>query len=348
MAAGTGASGLPRLNLYPSAVGRGEGDKPAGEQPGAPPSAGPQVGGEIRALREQRAAGGTEGDAESAAAPGADPAAPKAVAAQAARPPEAPPAPQPGPAPAASGQGAPTPPPPAPVITHRTVNHAPSGAADTRTHVGVGERVRFSSTAAGHWSADHVLGGHPRTGNGQHYEWYAPATAATAKISFDPGGGAAKIDTTIHVVKPTVEYRNPRAVSFPGQAPGISGVAMETDVFYAPSTVSFARTWWWEHPGPATGATGYFVGKTLPYHHPTANDLPINSHNSGIFDTAGFWNFPSPYSAGFFEWVIPTHYKVTGESGRHLITNVHQTCRMAANGTMTVTKGGSASISRAP
>ena len=123
---------------------------------------------------------------------------------------------------------------------------------------------------------------------------------------------------------------------------------MQTDVYYTPNTVSFANTMWWEQPGPASSATGYFVGKALPYHHPNPSDLQIDAHNTGINDTAGFWGFPAPYSNGFFEWVIPTHYKVTGDAGRHLITNVHQTCTMAPDGSMTVTKGGSASINRAP
>jgi hypothetical protein len=76
------------------------------------------------------------------------------------------------------------------------------------------------------------------------------------------------------------------------------------------------------------------------------NDVPIGTGNSGALDFAGFWGFPSPYSDGFFEWVIPTYYKVTGEAGRHLITNVHQTCTIAANGMVTVTKGPLAARSR--
>jgi hypothetical protein len=249
--------------------------------------------------------------------------------------------------PAGAGQGKPAPPTP-PTITHRTVLHAPGGTADTRTTVGVGESIVFDSTAAGDWSADLVKSGKPATAHGATYTWWAPSTAGTAKISFDPGGGAAKIDTTITIVEPSVDYRNAAAAPFPGQAPGKAGVAMTTKVFYTPDTVSFASTMWWEKPGPASGATGYFVGKGLPYHHPAADDLPINTGNTGITDTAGFWGFTAPYSAGSFEWVIPTHYKVTGDAGRHLITNVHQTCNIDATGTMTVAKGGSTPISRAP
>jgi hypothetical protein len=293
-------------------------------------------------------ADGPAAEAEAPPAPGTAQTAASATATPTARGPETPgpsphPSPQPGAAPSGGGPSAPP-----PTITHRTIAHAPSGAGDTRTTVGVGERVRLDSTAAGQWHADHVQAGHAAAGHGTHYEWFAPATPGTAKISFDPGGGAPAIDTTFTVIKPHVAYRNPRAVAFPGQAPGVSGVAMETDVVYTPNTVSFSRTWWWEHPGPATGATGYFHGKTLPFHHPTANDLPINTHNGGIFDTAGFWNFPPPYSHGFFEWVIPTYYKVTGETSRHLVTHVHQTCTMAPSGRMTVTKGGHASIGRTP
>jgi hypothetical protein len=241
-----------------------------------------------------------------------------------------------------------------PTITHRTHDQAPSGAADTRTTVGVGERITFDGSAAGGWSADLVKAGKAAAARGTRYEWHAPSMPGTAKISFDPGGGAAKIDTTITIVAPAVEYRNATAVAFPGQAPGVVGVSMRTDVFYTPGDVSFANTMWWEKPGPASGATGYFVGQALPYHHPNAADLQVDAHNSGIYDTAGFWNFAPPFavagrfSGGFFEWVIPTLYKVTGDADRHLITNVHQTCTVSPTGALTVAKGGLASITRAP
>jgi hypothetical protein len=332
---GVAASGLPRLNLSSSGVGRAIGE------------GGPTGG--IQSLVDQR----SKASAPAADAPAAAPAsaqnvsvAPGATPAEAAKGPAAPAAQAPQ-GPGSAGQGTPAPPPP-PTITHRTKDHAPGGAADTRATVAVGEKVTFDSTAAGDWSADLVKSAKPASAHGTKYEWFAPSTAGSAKIMFDPGGGAAKIDTTITIIAPTVEYRNARAVAFPGQAAGVSGVSMETDVFYTPGTVSFANTMWWEQPGPASGATGYFAGKALPFHHPNAVDLQIDATNSGIFDTAGFWNFPAPWAVGFFEWVIPTHYKVTGDAGRHLITNVHQTCNMAADGSLTVAKGGSGPITRAP
>jgi len=344
------ASKLPYLDLRPGGAGRG----------------GDELAAQPQAISAQRSTGGDAGPAADAGPTPAPPPTPTgspastptptatpAATAPASAPTTTAPAPTPGPAPtpspspAPSGGGA-TPAAPPPTITHRTTAHAPGGAADTRTTVGVGEVVTLTSTATGSWSATLFKAGTPNTGTGLTYVWTAPSTAGSAVISFDPGGGAAHINTTMTVVAPAVEYRNARAVAFPGQAPGIAGVSMETDVFYTPDTVSFSNTFWWEQPGPASGATGYFVGKALPFHHPNASDLRINATNTGIFDTAGFWNFPAPWSAGFFEWVIPTKYKVTGESTRHLITDVHQTCNIDATGTMTVQKGGSAPISRAP
>ena len=73
--------------------------------------------------------------------------------------------------------------------------------------------------------ADLVKAGTAASAHGARYEWFAPSTAGSAKITFDPGGGAAKIDTTITIVAPAVEYRNARAVAFPGQAAGVSGVS---------------------------------------------------------------------------------------------------------------------------
>jgi hypothetical protein len=234
-----------------------------------------------------------------------------------------------------------------PIVKHTTQDHAPSGASDTRTTVGVGEMITFESNMPGTWTASLVHPGTGRTGHGQHYNWLAPSTPGTAKITFDPGGGKPKVETEITVIAPQIDYLNARALAFTGQASGVPGVAMTTDITFTPDNVSFANVMWWEQSGPASGASGYFQRKRLPYHHPNPDDLQADDHNSPGTDDAGFWGFGAPFSNGSFEWSIPTKYKVVGDSARHLITNVHQRCTMAPDGTMTVTKG-SSSMSRAP
>jgi len=123
-------------------------------------------------------------------------------------------------------------------------------------------------------------------------------------------------------------------------------------VTFLPKSVSFASASWWEEPGDASNATGYFKTQTLPHHDPNPQDVQMDDTNSGIVDTAGWWGFNGPfkkkgeYNGGSFEWAIPTYYRVL-DGDRHLITTVHQRCTITGNGTMTVTKG-SSSITRAP
>jgi hypothetical protein len=239
-----------------------------------------------------------------------------------------------------------------PMISHETHDRAP-GASNTRTTVGVGEMITFTSNMPGKWKADKGARGFPKKATGERFMWAAMSTAGSAKITFEPEGeGQPKLEVVIQVIAPTVDYVNARAVAFPGQAPGMAGVQMETDVTFGPNTVSFANTMWWEKAGPATGATGYFKDHVtkrklrLPYHRPNPDDVQIDSTNSGIVDAAGWWDFNGPYSDGSFVWVIPTYYRVVDDR-RYLISNVHQTCTITADGTMTVTKG-SSSMSRRP
>jgi hypothetical protein len=241
-----------------------------------------------------------------------------------------------------------------PTVTHETQDAAPGGAANTRTTVGVGEMITFESNVPGKWKSNNAAKSWPKKSEGERYMWVAMSRKGTATITFNSGiRGKKKISIKIKVIEPKVDYLNECAASFPGEAAGVAGVLMDSDITFLPDTVSFANTMWWEKGGPATGATGYFrehVTKRkhkLPYHNPNPDDLQIDSTNSGAVDSAGFWDFNPPYKAGRFDWVIPTYYKVTGESTRTKIKNVRQRCTIAADGTMTVSKG-SASMSRTP
>lgn len=239
-----------------------------------------------------------------------------------------------------------------PYVTHTTSDKSPEGTS-TRTRVGVGELVTFKSNMPGRWQASNGAKAFPKTAMGDQFLWAAMNVKGSVKITFDAGKGHSPIDIQMDVIEPTVDYLKPRAVAFPGQAPGVAGVLMETDVTFRPMEVSFANTMWWERPGPASGATGYFQEhmtvrhRKLPYHHPNPDDLQIEAGNGGPTDQAGWWDFNGPFKPGSFEWVIPTYYKVVDDGERHLIKNVHQRCDIAADGTMTVTKE-SATLSRTP
>jgi hypothetical protein len=230
-----------------------------------------------------------------------------------------------------------------PFVTHKTADRAPA-AASNREKVGVGEMVTFKSNMPGKWKASNAAPSTGKSASGDQFIWMAMHTKGDAKITFDAGKkGVAPVEITMKVIEPTVDYLNHRKVTFPGSGTGtIAGVNMDSDVTYLPMDVSFRNTTWWEKPGPATGATGYFAehlrkGRRLPFHNPNPDPLQIDEKNSGITDTAGFWDFIGPFSAGSFEWVIPTYYAVD-EGPKHLIKNVHQKCTIDAAGTMTVTK----------
>ncbi|MDQ3370526.1 MAG: hypothetical protein M3680_34335, partial [Myxococcota bacterium] len=233
-------------------------------------------------------------------------------------------------------------------IDHETAYTAPSGA-NTRTSVGVGELVYFSSSAAGTWAATAGT----RTGSGQDFEWTAPATAATVTVTFTPATGAA-VTRSIEVLAPSaVVMTKTSEKTFPS---GTAGSGFVASVALHPLTVSFAATEWKEATGQAgTGAVGYFAqaGMTLPVHEANPAWLGIGEGNSGPTDNAAFSGFTMrPFDAGSFQWDIQQSYKLRTEAGAgHPIVTLPQVGTMegAPNaGRMTVSKGGATSAPRSP
>src|SRR5262249_51816443 len=139
--------------------------------------------------------------------------------------PKAPPTPAPAPAPA------PTPAPAGPTISSATVKAAPSGAANTRKKVGVGEQVDFTGSVAGAWKASD---GTPSGPSATSFRWTAPATAATVTITLTPTAGAAVTDT-IAVVPPD-EIAMRKVASHTAQV-GPGGACMLTEVTFKPLDV---------------------------------------------------------------------------------------------------------------
>ncbi len=232
-----------------------------------------------------------------------------------------------------------TPPPTtAPTVTSQTLIAAPDGTADTRTTVGVGERVRLTGNTAGTWTASegNILG----INTGSNVIWEAPAVAANPIITLTTPGGATAINFT--VIPPdsldmAVANHDPIAV-------GTAGACMFTNVTALPLNVSFGRTQWLEVPGPATGVTGYFTRFSAAQlrHHPNPRYLPFNDLNTGLNDHAAFHNAPPAFSFGGFDWVIPNRYKIDGErdaQGRHFVDTT-QEFTMFDDGTMMIDKSG--------
>jgi peptidoglycan hydrolase-like protein with peptidoglycan-binding domain len=230
------------------------------------------------------------------------------------------------------------PPATAPTVTSQTIVAAPDGTADTRTTVGVGERIRFTGDSAGTWTASEgqIIG----INNGSNVIWEAPAVAATPTITLTtPGGQTA---TQMTVVAPdsldmAVAANDPIAVE-------TAGACMFTNVTANPLNVSFGRTQWLEVPGPATNVSGYFTRFSAVQlrHHPNPRYLPFNDLNAGLNDHAAFHEAPAPFSFGTFDWVIPNRYKIDGESdaqGRFFVDTT-QEFSIFADGTMMIDKSG--------
>jgi len=226
----------------------------------------------------------------------------------------------------------------APTVTTQTIVAAPDGTADTRTTVGVGERVRFTGNTAGTWTASEgqIIG----INNGSNVIWEAPAVATTPTITLTTPGGATAVQIT--VVAPdsldmAVAAHDPIAV-------GTAGACMFTNLTVNPLNVSFGRTQWLEVPGPATNVTGYFTRFSAAQlrHHPNPRYLPFDDLNAGLNDHAAFHAAPAPFSFGTFDWVIPNRYKIDGESdaqGRFFVDTTQQ-FTIFADGTMMIDKSG--------
>lgn len=247
--------------------------------------------------------------------------------------------------------GAPVLPPPVPVVppptappavTSETIVSAPDGTSDTRTTVGVGERVRFTANTTGTWTVSdgHIIG----LNTGSNIVWEAPAVASNPTITVITPGGTRVVPMTV-IAPDALSMTVNRNDAIPA---GTAGACMITDVVVNPLNVNFGRTQWLEVPGPATNVSGYitqFAAATI-FHHPNPDYLPFDDNNAGLQDHASWHAVPAPFSFGTFEWVIPNRYKVDGETdaqGR-IFTNTVQAFFMFPGGTMMITKAGASVI----
>jgi hypothetical protein len=261
-------------------------------------------------------------------------------------PPSAPPGPsaQPAPPPA-------SPPAPACVLTTRTVAAAPDGTGNTRTTVGVNERVVMTAAAAGAWTA---TGGRLSATAGTSVTWTAPVAPSAGQdftiVSTPPGAGAAPCSVTMRVVPPArrrLTVRGAAAVP-PGQrvyTAGLAGSGFVADVRIHPLSVSFSRLQVRE--GTATAvATGYY-NTVLGWNgsvHPLGTWLTLDANNGGIIDTVGT-NPPgsgAPFSPGRFTWPIPQFYRRVGSTGngRRYSVGTHRQRMNGTAGVETTSKEG--------
>ncbi|GLZ79253.1 hypothetical protein Afil01_40600 [Actinorhabdospora filicis] len=240
----------------------------------------------------------------------------------------------------------PKPPDPEPVITHETAFTAPDGSPKSRGEVGVGEKVLFTGSASGAWTA---TAGTPASGTGDKFTWTAPDRAATATITLTVGAKSKSVD--LKVVEPAsiTAHRN-RTIPI---GPGTAGAGMKLTFHYSPKHVSFGNVEAKEVSGPATNITGYFrkhFSDADLWHDSGDTFYPIKENNEdSAEDTASLTSPITPWEAGTFDWIIPNHFKTKTESGDgKKFTDVTQAFQMLdATGRVRIDKAG-ASVERSP
>jgi hypothetical protein len=242
------------------------------------------------------------------------------------------------PAPATTPQAAAT---PGQVISSLTRQHAPSGAPDERTEVGVKEIVELMYPETSTWTASR--GDITPPGASGNAVWTAPETGGSVTITATPASGTpATLPMT--VVAPS--NRSLVKQSDRTYDAGKAGSGFVSRVTIMPNNVSFTGIEVREETAVAL-ATGYYdtvLGWNGKNHPQTARWLPLDNTNSGIIDTVGT-NPPGSggtFAPGVFIWPIPQNYRAVGVGGPITFSvGTHIQTMTGANGAETTDKEGS-------
>ena len=144
--------------------------------------------------------------------------------------------------------------------------------------------------------------------------WSAPDRAASVTVKLTIG---ALSDTkTVTVVEPTsiTATKVGSDMTFPGGTQS----GMKLRFKYHPLNVSFGNIFVKEVSGPATNFSGYFPHPPNNQHWHNSGDVftRIREDNTdSAIDTASFRGYPSPWTDGGFEWVIPNNFRTVTEAG---------------------------------
>jgi hypothetical protein len=219
-------------------------------------------------------------------------------------------------------------------VTHETDQDTPSGAAKTRTTVGVGELVYFTAESADKGSSWSATAGKGKA-NDANYDWRAPATPSSVTITFDPGGGGTATTVEMKVIGPNgITYSDKKEDSAP--------TGMTNKLTFLPLSVCFWGTQWREQDVDAANIKGFFTHiKADKLKHHAASPKDIGSDNSGPKDHASFAATKPFGEAGSFSWEIPQQYSVKGANNwQQIVSPFTQLTSIEVDGTVTVTKNG--------
>jgi hypothetical protein len=198
-------------------------------------------------------------------------------------------------------------------IVTKTLVSAPDGTADTRSTVGVNERVEMTASTSSNWSASHGTVS-PAVGNPT--TWTAPERkASSCTITAKPVAGASPCKVKMSAVAPTKMHLTHDTDQ--GYTAGLAGSGFFAKAEILPLNVSFTRIEIREDTVKAK-ASGYY-DKVLHWNgkpHKLGGWATPNSKNSGLKDTVGTVppGTPPPFSQGHFLWAIPQQYRVMGGS----------------------------------
>ena len=228
-------------------------------------------------------------------------------------------------------------------ITSQTLFPAPSGAPNTRMTVGIGEPIALRASQLAHWTLEGAM---PASARGREVN---VLFLSLGNKTVTARAGTEQASVRFNVVGPSLRFRKLREIQVETLWPGQIGVAMELEITLTPLEVSFGGIEFREVGGPASHATGYFLGRA-PQHSPT-NWAGVGNRNVlTLTDTAGWHVIPaqlaSPLGAGDFQWQIPGEVKI-GTTVVRLANSVLQMVQIVPThaglpyrGRVTVHKGG--------
>ncbi len=234
--------------------------------------------------------------------------------------------------------------------TLQTLADATIPSNRARTKLGVGEKTKLSLIPAPNCAVSWGLSGGSgalSATSGSSITFTAHERASTATVKATVNGIQRTV--TYNVVEPASESAVKAIPDFTYPA-GTQGAGMKLDITVHPTDVSFANVEMRELSGPATNISGYFTDfpPSDLAHSPKPDWIPLSAQNKWG-DDAAFSGFPSPWSAGGFEWDIPVRWRVRTTVNEGVMPkNRLQTFSITgASGTSTVSKLGQ-SATRSP
>jgi hypothetical protein len=198
-------------------------------------------------------------------------------------------------------------------IVTETVVTAPGQTPDSRTTVGVGERVRMTPSVASDWDADNgYFSGD--LGNARSVIWTAPDSAGTYRVRAIPDNleEATQGEVTMEVIGP--QFIRLTRLKDRTYQDDYAGSGFNAAITIEPTDVSFSGMEIREE-GAVASTDGYYDDYMAGAEHKQGNWNRPERANEILIDKVGAKRpgLPPPFRVGHFRWVIPLHYRTRGD-----------------------------------